>query len=263
MQPRQQIAKWLNENERESPAGYDAGLMLFYAHGKDAGRYETIKMFRRPAVLFDALRQLYQDLKDVAKSNVSVDEVAAAVSAPSAKPAAEAKGKTIILQKLEKKWKHLRAQSGAWHAEMRSIGRTNGRARQMTKGEKDQRAQLAILLMDAEREIRAIYVDIEHVEIHGKLPQREHAEAQKYVPGTADKKNLQKRISAINNQIALATEKMNTLKPLERSALKKQIARWEATLAEKQALLLRTKTLLNDQSTGKATGRKLHRQDPR
>ena len=219
------LRDWLNSNTRD----FDAGLQLYIAYFEDTEMRKFITAHRNAGMLYDAIRNRAIELRDAIAEqgkvtaapknvnrtiNIHVDAgqaEAPAVNQMHEKPLnLSAKGKLIA--RLESEWKQLRAEQGIWHTQMSDIGLDDkGKPREhLTKSEMEKRHELALLLIEHEKEIKRIWANLEYVNVNGVLPGKEQP-----APAAAANENDFKRLkNSINPNISKLKKKIAEIKPV-------------------------------------------------
>lgn len=243
------IAVWLNGHKKDF-SDYDKGLMLLDAYSNDHSKHKRLSSFKQPSALFDALRELWQDLSFAAeedkKNEVKIEIINTAAIEYIEQVGVAAKPKSgtpkhVLLDKLQSEWRALRKKSGAWQVKLYWVGRNieNGAALPLTAKDKEERELLAKQIMAYERKITEIQADINFVSIHGHLPHKEKTKKakSKVVFDYKTYENTRKKIYTAEKTVIPELKALLKITPADKlPKLNERLDKWEKKLSELRVL---------------------------
>jgi hypothetical protein len=253
MTAKQEIAKWLNQD----PRPFNEGLMLHLAYIQDKTENKRIERTKDAVKLYSSLRQYYYQLRD---SNAKEKEVAVAqkaiANAVAVRNAIQESFKEVagnlqpgasvpkqeLPEELQRAWFELKTEQERWHTEMSLIGKDKT---EVTEPEREQRAKLAMLIYNREKELMELGTAFNYYKEHGRLPdgfaiQRKApkpkkkpalkgAEAKLYI-----KTKLAPNISKLKKKIAECEASLPSLSDKEKAQKIKKLAKWQEQLTDLQ-----------------------------
>ena len=235
-----ELRDWLNSDKRN----FDTGLHLHRAYFNDVDMRRYLEAHRPEKKLYEIIRDRVIELKEAltAPAEPIVEEMPVK-SKPKAKELASdgrPAQKHELIQNLEKQWKQLRAEQGVWHTQMSDIGLdAKGNPREaVTKQEQERRAELATLLVEHDKKVKAIWNEIDYIEINGVPP----VQNKKQLPVETNESDFKRLKNSINPGISKLKKKISD-KKLEMQDQRgkdweksnKSLSAWETQLKELEA----------------------------
>ena len=246
------ICNWLNGHRHGSMTDFDAGLAIIdsYIPHKHA-KIKLLRSDQRMYELFvDHLATLDKKKKLEAapaiatiQPSVIVRDGDIAVTAiqtiiPDTLPAAKLPSRSQQIDELESENKLLQKNLGYKHAQMSAIGRNRfGTALILTKAQKAERQQLRDEIVALEERIRANWLSIQFIQVHGHLPELPKKKGKKQEAATPidfqEVESNRKMISYLQGQIRQKEAKLKKQTGEEYLQTQRKMAKQQKNLDER------------------------------
>ena len=252
------ICDWLNGHTHGQMTDFEAGIMIIEAYTPEHA--PRMRMLRSDSRLWNFFEARLAELDKLAKATpqptvdlspfvgeyslAEAKEVAAKIAATIPEPqrsqsVISPKNQSAQIRELEQEVNLLLKNQGYLHTQLRMIGRDRlGHAIHLSAADRIKRQQLRDQLVDAEAQIREKWLAIQHVQIHGCLP---NAPAEKKeVKRTAvpvDFKEVEsnrKMISYLKGKIAAKKKELSGLTGQQLLKAHKALEKMENNLAERE-----------------------------
>lgn len=241
----QDLRIWLNNPARK----FDDGIQLYMAYINDVDVRRSLTLSRSETRLYELLRSRAITIKEqltapapasteVVKQKDVITEKGAVTRAINIQiDGRQHTEKAKLIEHLEKEWKQLRAEQGAWHTKMASIGLDDKeRPREILTGaEIEKRRIWAVKILAHEKEIVSIWNKIDYVSINGVLPVPYKEEKVELESDFKRLTNVRSNISKLKKKIKIKKLLMEGLKGKDWDDANEWLTGWEKDLAELEA----------------------------